>query len=87
MDRYFIVYRDGAWKINLNGQYLGIYPTQGVALSAARRLARSASEQGRGAKVLVEGLHRKMRREGVFHPIGSVRGRIQVSRDDQSPRP
>ena len=73
MERYFVVNRDSVWKINLDGRYLGQYPTQGVALSAARRLAKQASEHGRPAKVLVEGLSKKIRREGTYYRIDAPR--------------
>jgi len=67
LERYFVVKRGDGWKINLDGRYLGEYPTQGVALNVARRLAKAASEQGRPAKVLAQGLNQKMRQEGVYH--------------------
>lgn len=69
MDRYFVVKRGDGWKINLEGRYLGEYPTQGVALCVARRLAKEASEQGRPAKVLAQGLNKRMRQEGVYNPL------------------
>jgi hypothetical protein len=67
LNRYFVVKRGGGWKINLEGRYIGEYPTQGVALCAARRLAKADSEQGLAAKVLAQGLNQKMRKEGVYH--------------------
>jgi hypothetical protein len=76
VERYFVVRRGDSWKINLEGRYLGEYPTQGVALSAARRFAKMASEQGRAAKVLAESMSKKMRREGMYHPIGRPRAMV-----------
>jgi hypothetical protein len=51
--RYIVLAHEGVWKINLDNKYYGPFPTQDAAVESATGTARTASEAGYPASVLL----------------------------------
>jgi len=51
---YYVLLREGDWKIQLNGRLFGPCPTQDVALEAALSAARKAAGRGIASRVVVQ---------------------------------
>lgn len=51
--RYIVLEHAGQWKINLNNQYFGPFPTREAAVDNATQGAREAAAQGFDARVMV----------------------------------
>ena len=54
-NRYIIVFRDGEWKIDHDGELSARYRTQEEALLDALNAARRLDKEGQGAEVLTQG--------------------------------
>lgn len=51
--RYIVVPHEGVWKINLDNQYYGPFPTEALAVASATDTARKAGDAGYPASVLL----------------------------------
>lgn len=51
--RYIVIEHEGVWKINLDNQYYGPFPTREAAVENATGTARKAADAGYPASVLL----------------------------------
>ena len=51
---YYVLLRDGAWKIQLNGRHFGPCPTRELALEVALSAAKKAADRGYASRVVVQ---------------------------------
>lgn len=49
---YYILFRDGAWKIQLNGRHFGPCPTRDFAVEVAIAAAKKAAAKGYASRVV-----------------------------------
>ena len=63
MTRYIVVFHDGEWKIDHDGELSARYRTQEEALLDALNAARRLDRRGHDAQVLVQGPDLRLRTE------------------------
>lgn len=64
--QYFVVKKDGQWKIAHNDNHFGPYPTQRDAIKSAVDAAHKAGNLGYDAQVLVQNEQSKFRAEWTY---------------------
>jgi hypothetical protein len=63
---YCVVFHEGRWKIEVNGNHHGPYNTQAAAIRVAVDAAQAAGEVGCDAQVLVQGRDNQFRTEWTY---------------------
>jgi Uncharacterized protein conserved in bacteria (DUF2188) len=62
-NQYIVVFHDGEWKIEHDGELSARYRTQEEALLDALNAARRVDRKGQDAEVLTQGADRRLRTE------------------------
>ena len=66
LKQYFVVMRDGEWKINFEDQFVGAFPDQASATRAAIDAAHLEGSRGSDTQVLVQAENNMIRTVWTF---------------------
>ena len=82
-NRYIVVFHDGEWKIEHDGELSARYRTQEEALLDALNAARRVDRKGQDAEVLTQGADLRLRTEWT-NRLERLRARVGPGSETQS---